>query len=216
MCLKRLSSLVFIASLVGLSLGGCAAPAPKADVTTFHQWSALSQPSFELARSASQQASLEHASYEASVRQALSAAGFVESPTPYFRVTFDYSQSQLEGRVPRSGPVVGLGGILGAGGVGVSVGVPLGGGQGAAQPLYTRTVHLLMNDLRQPGAPRIWESTAISEGNSAALSAVLPAMIQAMTMEFPGPSGLTRQLPLNTEAGRRAPSSSGTCATASC
>ena len=59
---------VLMATALALIVTGCAAPLPRADVTTFHQWSGEGKRSFELVRQGTQKDRLEHANYGSIVR----------------------------------------------------------------------------------------------------------------------------------------------------
>lgn len=182
-----------LASLaIAAALAGCATPAARTEVSTFHQWPGTTAPTYELTRAPSQTGSLEFDAYERTLREQLRAAGFVPASPARYRVAMDYKVVQDNNIGARPSPLLGLGGFIGSG-VGVSVGVPIGGGQGGDTNLFTRTVRLMIDDAQaQPSASRVWESTATSVGNTPSLTEALPAMLGAMLADFPGPSGGTR------------------------
>ena len=51
-----------------------------------------------------------------------------------------------------------------------------------------------------PGV-NLFESRVISEGRSNRLEEVMPLMVDAMFQEFPGPSGVTREVTIDLEDG---------------
>ena len=193
---------VLLATALALIVLGCAAPLPRADVTTFHQWSGEGKRTFELIRQTAQKDSLEHANYEPIVRAELVAAGFTETPGALFRISFEYSTAQGDSTLQRPGPVVGLGGIFGGGGVGVSIGVPIGGIGGSAVPEYARTVRLMIDDSRNASTTRVWESSAISTSSGATMIEVMPFLMQALLSDFPGTSGTTRTVQMSAAPAR--------------
>ena len=190
---------LLIAIGITVALVACATPTGRTEITTFHQWTspANNRKSFELVRLAAQKDSLEHANYEAALRQVLLDDGFVETLPARYRVTLEYSVTQRDASAPRGGPAIGLGGIFG-GGLGVSIGVPIGGiggiGGNNNAPTFARTVKLMIDDAQIAGSQRVWESTGQNVGPTPALTEVMPAMIRAILTDFPGISGTTRSI----------------------
>ena len=63
---------------------------------------------------------------------------------------------------------------------------------------------------RHDGRRRLFEGTVVSEGESASLAPVMPAMVRALFSDFPGPSGVSRRVQVRlddapTTAGASAP-----------
>ncbi len=186
----------------GLALAaGCAGPI-RHDVTVFHDWPAdLTEKTFRIARKPGQEDSLEYRTYERIVRQELIAAGFIESPDPTLQVAFDYSARRSTIRYvdhePVFSPYVSFGHYRRWGGVGFSA--PLW----SVAP-YTTTVRevdrferrleLEMDNLRVTPPQRIYEATSSNRGSDEALAGSLPLLMKAVLADFPGRSGIARQV----------------------
>lgn len=64
--------------------------------------------------------------------------------------------------------------------------------------LYRRELRVEINDRRASGkGARVFEGTVVSEGESASLAPVMPAMVRALFSDFPGPSGVSRRVEVN-------------------
>jgi hypothetical protein len=118
----------------------------------------------------------------------------------------------------------GSGGFSG-GGIGIGFGFPIGGGS-SGEVNFQRTLQIRIDRLRGAappaaaattpspgsGAPampdipppsnRVFEARAISEGPSASIAPVMPAMVQAIFADFPGESGRTRVVEVPLEGSR--------------
>jgi hypothetical protein len=67
------------------------------------------------------------------------------------------------------------------------------GTQYAQSTLYRRELHVIIEERKPAGdGPRLYEGRAISEGGSASLAPVMPAMVRALFSDFPGQNGVTR------------------------
>lgn len=202
--------------LPALAMGGCASYL-SAQVTTFHR----AEPDFKGRRfaiepSAAQRDSLEFKTYADLVRQALVSQGLVDAAgaPADVGVTLQYSVSDGKpviasypnyGYAPY-GPVWALTPYRGPGGVvqyGWAPSYPIGygviGERVVQSAVYRRELRVEIADLGSPSksegeakAARLYEGSAISEGGSASLAPVMPAMIRALFVDFPGPNGSSR------------------------
>ncbi len=183
-------------------VAGCANPVLRSDVLSFHQWPAnASERSFQLKRLATQENSLEHATYEGLLRTELKAAGFKESPSARFVITMEYGQEARLVRTYDSPILVSPSGFWSSGfyrpGWGMSVGVPFGFppyGIPREYPTYVRTLKLFISDQSVPAVPRVWEGTANSSGSVQDFAAMAPYMLRALLADFPGQSGASRRV----------------------
>ncbi len=118
----------------------------------------------------------------------------------------------------------GSGGFSG-GGIGIGFGFPIGGGS-SGEVNFQRTLQIRIDRLRgsvtpaaaatvpssgsgtpampdkPPPSSRVFEARAISEGPSASLAPVMPAMVQAIFEDFPGENGRTRVVEVPLEGAR--------------
>lgn len=199
----RRTTLVVVASAL---LAACASTLPT-QVTTFHQLpsaQALAGARFALVGTAEQQASLEHATYAAQVRDALVERGMLEANAATaadYSVALRYDSQAVPGAWtggPRSSVGVGVSGggfSLGGLGVGIGIGFPIGASR-APQASYR---HQFEVDLSRVAATsgsesRVFEGKAVTETDSASIAPVVPALVEALFADFPGQSGTTRRV----------------------
>jgi hypothetical protein len=61
--------------------------------------------------------------------------------------------------------------------------------------VYRRELRVDITDRRAgTGGAKLFEATVTSEGESASLAPVMPAMVKALFSNFPGPSGVSRRV----------------------
>lgn len=213
--------LVLGVGLLGLA-GGCATYM-GAQVTAFHQVSPerpLTGLSFGIEPLPNQKDSLEFQAYADLIRAALAQRGLAPAAsgaTSDLAVTIHYSIDDGK-TVTHSYPAYGytqVGPVWGwvpypapGGGVHyvwrptypVSYGV-IGTSYGAST-VYRRELKVEITDRRANGAAgayeprtrRFYEGRVTSEGASAALAPVMPAMVKALFHDFPGENGVTRNI----------------------
>ena len=210
-----------------LALGGCATYL-SAQVTTFHQpEQSLGGRRFAIEPTPEQRDSLEFQAYADLVRQALVAHGLIDAgggpadTTVVMRYGVDEGRSVAYsypnyGYAPY-GPVWGLSPYRGPGGVVRYAWTPtypmtydVVGSSVAQSVVYRRELRVELTDRRGGAAadgpgPRLYEGTAVTEGASASLAPVMPAMIRALFESFPGANGSSRvvQVVLDPEPARR-------------
>jgi hypothetical protein len=194
--MKRLlfSTALWSAALLGAALlGGCGTLNTfPSTVSVFSEWDAGGQAAktFAFVRSAAQQNSLEHKTYEQSVRSALLAKGFTESETgARYKVAINYavSEDKIRRELYAEGP---WGGGLGWG-LGFS-GSRFGFGfnRFVELPWYSRELRVDISDAAS-GAKR-YEARAVNDSQSKEIAPAMPYLAQAALSEFPQASGSSK------------------------
>ena len=200
-------------------LGGCASTL-RTEISAFHQIQTQSSagsigasPRFAIMPlDAEQRESLEYQSYAALVSGHLQALQWTLVPPDQaaIRVTLRYGVGSVQSLVigdafgSAYGGFNSWGGYWGSGwggprGAAIGMGFPLGQWQRDVRVVYLRELILRMerSGTGGAGAPaqeRIYEATVRSEGNTPSLPMVMPAMIRALFLDFPGPSGMGRSV----------------------
>ena len=217
--LGRLTRLAALALLMAVA-SGCASYM-SAQVTSFHQLppeQPLTGKRFAIEPTTEQKDSLEFRAYADLVRQALTRKGLVDTAgggNPDLAVGIRYSIDNGK-TVAYSYPAYGYASFgpawgwapypLPGGGLHyvwaatypVSYGV-IGTNYGNAL-VYRRELRVDITDRRQTGTSsgtnptpaRVYEGTVVTEGESASLAPVMPAMVRALFHEFPGVNGASR------------------------
>lgn len=196
-----------IFACAALLLTGCAAPRITNDVTTFHD---EITPAGETIRvipaDPANAGSLEFQTYASRINEELREAGYTPVTEPDVVTDLiaevDYSvatgPSERSGR--RSGASVGVGYGFGRWynpwSIGVSV--PVFGGQRVPTPLYHRILELNIVEA-EDAEQRLFEGRVISDGTEGALNVVMPHLITAMFTDFPGESGTTKVVEIETD-----------------
>lgn len=201
--LRRLGAWGIGLLLVQSLLAGCASQL-RHDVTVYHDWpGGLAERTFRLVRNADQKDSLKHATYERIVRTELLAAGFKESDTPALEISFTYTLGNKTIRYIESGPAFGSYFSFSHGyrHNGFSFAAPLYWGWPYYSTeheveRYRRDLGIEIKDLRASPPRRIYEASASSSGNQPAMVAALPLLMKAVLADFPGRSGVARQVNL--------------------
>jgi len=191
--------------IVGLLTTGCAGvPSVPGEVTRFHRWE-NAEPRTVAVRADPQRAgSLEHASYEAYLRERLAALGFSAAPLPEAR----YQVSLAVSATPEPRRMVDMWTPVFPGPL------PRWGGWGSGSYPYSRfdpwwgmppapivtdltvwrhDVRVDLWDMRvgPAGGSKVFEATASAVTQSEALPRLVPALVDALLSGFPGPSGVT-------------------------
>ncbi|MDO4905584.1 MAG: DUF4136 domain-containing protein [Lautropia sp.] len=197
------------ALLCSVLLAGCAGTRP-AQITTFHRAEQSAQAwqgkRFVVQPLAGQADSLEYSNYAGRVRQALQKHGLepvaVLGAADY-AVSFQYGSGGTlvtEGRVSSSRFSMGVGGGSHFG-WGLGVGIPIGG---TSEPdtYYRHQLQVFINRVRHAdgqgssAGERVYESSIVTNSDSAAVSSQMPVMIDALFADFPGENGRTRTVSL--------------------
>lgn len=202
--------------LLVLALGACAGRPFSADVTTFHRFGGnATNGSFVLIPLQEQnRESLEFASYASLVANALTArglrqvdrledadyvarldyaigAGTVQSRSVPVYGAYPDQYSVVRGRTADGEPFSAR--VFESGGY-----VPLGYAQ-EAQTVYRRSLSLDILDgpaWRTGSIRKVYEGRSISVGPEAELARVMRPLIDALFVDFPGPTGMTRTVVL--------------------
>ncbi len=201
--------------LLLVALGAGCASQLTAQVTSFHQIAepdrTLAGQRFVIQPSDEQRGGLEFARYADLVRAALVSNGLVDAgdgPAD-LGVRLRYALNGTGGTLGASGTSGGFAIGSGRGGgvsFGIGIGFPIGGGAGAPaeSTSYRRELRVTIDRLAPapPAPPRVFEGQAVSEGPSASLAPVMPAMVRALFDGFPGKSGESRvvRVPLDDAA----------------
>lgn len=192
------------AAVLGLAVlaAGCASTTP-AQITTFNRQDASAAgwagQRFVIQPLAGQGDSLEYADYARRVQSALEKHGLVpvqDIGSAQLVVNFEYRSggAVTSSRSSSSSFSVGVGGGYHTG-WGLGLGIPIGG----SSEDTTRYRHQLQVQMAQvmrgaqggiPGQ-RVYESTLVTQGSSAAVAPLMPAMIDALFADFPGQNGKT-------------------------
>ena len=192
-------------------LAGCASTL-RTEVTAFNAWPAeMADKSFVFTPPA--QADLEYRHYQDLVSAQLQALGFTaaSNDTAALQVAVDYYVNSHEVRV--SEPIVidpgwyGAPPWFGLQGRGWGYYGPYGPWRDpfwyqpmvvqpreVSYPWFERRLKIQITQRRDQA--RLYEVTVSSSGRTAALAAVMPAMIRAAFIDFPGPNGVPRNIDL--------------------
>jgi len=211
----RRSGWLTIVAPLALVVSGCASYM-GAQVTTFHQAAAgnrFAGQGFVIEPSAAQRDSLEFRAYADLVRRALIGRGLVDAPESGAALGVAVRYSVDGGKPVVYGyPAYGYGGFGPAYGwapyyyprshmhYALTATYPMGYGMigpgyYGQSMLYTRELRVDITDRRAGGnAAKLFEGTVVSEGESASIAPVMPAMVQALFSDFPGPSGISRRV----------------------
>ena len=190
-----------------LLLSACTTPTLRNEVTAFHEWPAqLADKSFVFERSRAQDNDLEYRNYENLVRAELLRLGFAEaaaSAKPALLVSMAYKVSDRDVRVVE--PVI----------VNPGWGAPYYGPRWPYHyyaPFYDPFWHsppvvsyhesnyrlyhrqLKVGITRTADGKKLYDVTVASEGQTSSLAAVMPYMVKSAFADFPGNSGVPRQV----------------------
>jgi hypothetical protein len=196
---------------IAVLLGGCASTI-RSDVTAFHEWPAeLRDKSFVFKPDKSLDKDLEYQSYQQLLRTALQRLGFTDAASPQaaaLRVGFDYQVSVRDVREIQ--PVLvdpywygggfyaphfhRRGGFYDPFYDPFWYGPPIVAYQQSDYQLYHRQLHVDIK--RAKDGKKLYQVTVQSEGRNPSLAAVMPYMVRSAFADFPGKSGVARQVKL--------------------
>lgn len=205
--MQRLATMMFMTLCV--LLAGCATVI-RSEVTAFHEWPAnLQDKSFVFERSREQQNNLEYRSYENLVRGELQRLGFAEAAnlqSAKLRVTLHYEVHARDVRVvepviaepwygaPFFGPRWHGYGYYGPFYDPFWYGAPLVQQRDTRFQLFTRQLKVTIAQAAH--SKNLYEVTVNSEGTNGSLATVMPYMVRSAFADFPGKSGIPRQVEL--------------------
>lgn len=205
---RRVATALVALALVVATLQGCAT-ALDTTVTTFHQagetWAGKR---FAIVPDASQRDSLEYQSYAALVSRGLQRNGLV--PAADGRADVDvslrYKVEELRPLIYSSPVYGGIGPVWG----GFPYGYPYYYGPyygrvpywpmgyayvGSETREYRNWRHELKVEMGKPGVmPPQYQASAVVDGANAALVSYMPALVEAIFHDFPGPNGQVRHV----------------------
>ena len=200
----------FILIAISFLLVGCQTSV-KSNVTKFHSFDDLAPKSFKVVSSMGQ--SLEAATYADLIASKLEGYGWKRSNASEMEVSFNLSidNGRVEtGSVPifgktGGGTVYNSGTVYGSGSMATYSGTsykPATFGVVGAAPfsvsVYTRVLALNIKSLRT--GKRIFEGTVRSEGTTATMAPIAPCLIASLFKSFPGESGKSETVQLNSDA----------------
>lgn len=191
-------------------LTGCASTI-QSNVTAFHEWPAqMTGKSYVFERSKVQDGNLEYRNYENLVRTELQRLGFTEAgihAAPDLKVNFDYQTAERDVRItqpvmvsPGWGPP-----YYGPGWPNRHFpfydpfwyGPPVVAYSDTSYRLYSRTLHVAI--ARMADTKKLFDVTVKNDSKNALAASVMPYMIKSAFSDFPGPSGMVRQIRLKTQ-----------------
>lgn len=197
--MKRYLALVIVA--ISALLSGCATTFDS-EVTAFHAWPAdLQDKTYVFAPAKTQENSLEYSNYEQLIRAELQRLGFSEQPqSAKLKVSFSYGVQTDTVIITQPaydpfwyGPP-GYPGWRRMGGYPFYDPFWYGPPQQTSFPVYNRQLHLSIAN-RADGR-KLYEVRVESDGRQAGLAAAMPYMVRSAFADFPGPSGVVREIRL--------------------
>ncbi len=198
------SSRLLIVLVAALALAGCASKF-RSDVSSWHRLPPPSGETFVIdAKDPRKQGSLEFQQYSSLVAAELQRVGYrpaARGAQPTLIVRFDYGLDGAREKVRSTDT-----GFYGGGYFGYhrpSWG-PWGGyGFGyddypdvRSYTVYQRRLELEIAAADNPGQ-NLYESRVVSDGRSNRLEEVMPLMVRTLFTDFPGPSGVTREISID-------------------
>jgi hypothetical protein len=169
--------------IISLALTGCASTIP-ATITVYHTLpdnAALTRYTFVPLKD--QETGIENAEYRNAIRQELIRYHYLESDAPNARLLISFSYGINEGR-ERPEP-----GIFGS----------------ASYTEYRKGLWIFMYENTPEGRGEqkiVYEGSVVSAGSLMEVSTAMPAMIRALFQEFPGESGRTRKVLIESRSER--------------
>ncbi|MGZ9712130.1 DUF4136 domain-containing protein [Glaciimonas sp. GNP009] len=205
--------LVLCMAAMCLLLAGCASFI-RSDVTAFNEWPAdLTNKSFTFTHSTEQDNDLEYRNYENLVRQQLQRLGFTEPANraqAALTVALTYGVTARDVHVvepvvidpgfygsPLYGPGWGYRGFYGPFNDPFWYGTPVVTQRELNFQVFTRRANVGIS--RISDAKKLYDVTVVSEGRVSALPKVMPYLIRSAFSDFPGQSGVPRQVKLKVE-----------------
>ncbi len=210
--MKRILTLGFLLPVLfaALLLTGCASTL-RSDVTSFQRWPANAAGStYSFKRSAGQESSLEHASYEDLARIELNKQGLKEAAPNTkgrFELSLDYGVNTRT--VKSRQPVYGHAQFWHPAHYHATLGWRPGywaadpwgpqvvGYQTVQRDVSTRRLRV---DIAE-GANKVFEASATSSGSNSTLVVTMPYLIRSIFDGFPGTNGQSRSVEFDTETG---------------
>jgi hypothetical protein len=203
---RRLALLISVPCIL---ITGCATTI-RSDVIAFHEWPAdLQDKSFIFQRNKDQENNLEYRNYENLVRNGLLRIGFMEAAniqSARLKVAISYHVNVRDVLMvqpvivdpwygpPFYGPRWRGYGYYGPFYDPFWYGPPLVSEQATRYQLFTRQLKVLI--AQAADSRKLYDATVNSEGRNPSLAAVMPYMVRSAFADFPGKSGVPRQIEL--------------------
>lgn len=204
--------------LAGAVLTGCGTTI-RSNVTTFHEWpQQLPANTYVFERTREQDKSLEYRNYENLVRAELNRLGLVEaSPavTPALKTSIQYGMKVRDVREVypvvinqhwhnpawrlRHGPFYDpfYNSLYDPFYDPFWYGPPIVQQRETTYQIFTRQLRITIS--RFADDRRLYETTVVSEGQNGSLASVMPYLVRSAFKDFPGPSGVTRQVDIKVQ-----------------
>lgn len=176
-------------------LGACAAPGFRAEVTRFHEIDVPRGERIAIESAEGLVAGLEFENYAAQLEQYLVNYGYlpVQDGAPQLRATFGYFAEADPNYYVPSGPSLGIG--VGGGGRHVGVGASTIVDFSDDEEIYFRhTITLVLTEVGS--GKRIYEGSASGHARGEYMPGMMPKLLGALFLNWPGPSGTTEILKL--------------------
>jgi hypothetical protein len=202
------TSRFFIALIAVVALAGCASKF-RSDVSSWHRLPPPSGETFVVVpKDQQKKGSLEFAQYAGLVANQLQQVGYrpaARGAQPDLLVRLDYGMGDAREKVRTTGGTGFYGGYYGHYSPYWGPWGPYGYQDYPDVRSYTVYSRMLALEIASTANPEqnLYETRVISDGRSNRLEEVIPLMIDALFKEFPGPSGITREvtIDLDKEAG---------------
>lgn len=186
---------LLLALVLTFLLGACAAPGFRVEVTRFHEIGVPRGERVLIAPAEGLEAGLEFENYAAQLEQYLANYGYSPSQEgrPQLNATFGYfAEADPNYYVPR-GPRLGIG--VGGGGRHVGVGAGTTIDFDEDNEIYFR--HTITLILTQAGSgKRVYEGSASGHTRGEYMPGMMPKLLAALFINWPGPSGTTETIKL--------------------
>ena len=188
------------AGLLGLMLvvSACGSSTFRADVNRFHQLSAPNGEGAIIVAAEGIESGIEFNTYAELIGARLEGLGYnaAGSNQPDIIVTLAYAALPDPSYRPSSGPTIGIG--IGGFGSNVGGGVSTTVDLGDNDTIYHRHVLTLLMDNAASGE-RLYEGSAQGYAQGANLPSVMPLLVEALFEGWPGASGSTNTVKIETE-----------------
>lgn len=189
-----------------MAAAGCTTPVIRSEVTAFHEWPAeLGDKSYVFERSKEQENDLEYRNYENLMRGELGRLGFMEAASgkaAKLKASLGYSVKVRDVRI--SEPVVidrypywygpPWRGYYSPFYDPFWYGPPIVERRVSSFQIFTRELKTTLANAAD--GKKLYDATVVSEGTNGSLAAVMPYMVHSAFTDFPGPSGVPRQVEL--------------------
>jgi len=206
-------TLAIVLTALTVMLTGCTTTI-RSDVTAFHDWPAqLNDKSYVFEAPTAQEDTLEYRSYQNLVRNELAKQGFGEASGPAsakLRVSMRFSTTDVPERVLQATDPFWYGPGYWPGRYGYRYGAWPGYGRFGYSPFWGGPMeveesvrHKFERDLRvtinERDGKKLYDVTVHSASRKRATPEVMPAMVASAFADFPGRSGVPRQVEVKVE-----------------